>query len=265
MPQIKFKKFVLTLAFVAEVLASGLTASFARAEEAPDCLLHMDKRDTVLSRALEKRFGGRSGIRFVPEAVPMDILDCVRNGARRITVVAHSADMDTAGQKTAPLVYMRKIVDEERKATLQSYHDWLTREIELAEQELSQIPLWQSSEDTIPVQSRAASELQSRIARLKENLDYFDHLSDDEPLYDDPRFVLNRIWQKLIQYPGALERLSLVCCLPEMVELAYPEFGTLRKMGVEIQFSPVNRVMAFLSGKRLVSPSLDWIEESFAR
>ena len=103
--------------------------------------------------------------------------------------------------------------------------------------------------------------LRNRIRELERYLEYFNQLPEDAPLYDES-LMLQRVWQRLLDQPGRLEQISIVSCLPNMVERAYPELQMLRDRGIRVVFKPTNAFMSFLQRKQITTTSIDWIRES---
>lgn len=239
-------------AAIGAVLALGtlanLSAWAARAVETQRpyaCVLNFERKTHIISAYLSQKLSDMEGVRLINEARPLDMLNCLDNGAEALMVVGHAADLDSERQVTAPLVYFRELKGEDRKNFLDKLQRALDKEVADFKEKVRTNRLKADEGGHY----YKMFELNERVKQIPEN----------RPIYDQPRLVENQIFRRILRNPENLKKISIVSCLPEETEAYYPEFKELRERGVEVEFGPLNRFMTFLMGKNVASPDIDWM------
>ena len=234
------------------LIAIGWIGSPAAAQQ-DRCLAVSDQVGSPFVELVRpERLGDRNGaVRFIPEARPIDVINCVRDErVRRVAWIVHASR--SSPQSSAQLVYTRRLDG----ALYQAARDRMLRE---TPERIEELRLWLSlnPETDAPGAQRVVAELQ-RLRSLTRGLER----SARFPLYEPPVPVLDRAFGEIVQATRArstrLESFSMMTCEQTAVVASYLSLRVLFNL-VPVSFAPAGRFASWWHGVDATSLDPNWI------
>jgi hypothetical protein len=159
-----------------------------------------------------------------------------------VTVIAHAGNL-AKGQTVAPLLYFRELKGSDRD-------DFIKNARAQIDQESAQIKSESKPSQKDLARLKDIAGLESRLGQLPA----------DYPLYDEPKLVDGQIWNRILEDPENLKKLSIVSCMPDKVQALYPELKQLQDAGIQVEFAPISHFMETFVGKDHLVPNFHWIK-----
>jgi len=201
------------------------------------CVLSYETEKAEISQKLLEKFGDDSETRVVVEARPIDIVNCVRDGAETIVVIAHALELRP---NFTSLGYFTRLSGDAREKFRQMM-------VKAGHDELARKP----------------------TKKTEKALRFFevDALDVNIPLYDQARPILPALFDSVVTaYPSSqLKKLVLVDCDFKKVVRQYPQINELSNRGLEVVSQKANWWASLVSGHQAVIPNLNWISRQLNR
>ncbi|MFL5783280.1 MAG: hypothetical protein ACJ76H_01640 [Bacteriovoracaceae bacterium] len=224
------------------IISGLLFCALSFAAEAKVCVLNFERPESPITKAVNKAFKDAPNISVKSMAIPLDIADCVRNGASEIVIVAHALEspQSVKDKSPVPLAYFREFTGEERAADI----------------------------------ANTIHALDSQIADLKEKGDVKTARKVERYRETVVNYPANKRYVKLFPIlPRAfavaaredlsgVKKIRLLSCVPEQVLAYYKDLQAMINSGIELDIAPKNKVMSLLEGKTVTSPDMNWLRKS---
>lgn len=191
------------------------------------CILIYEQSDSSLVKFIFEQFEGSLNTKIVPAALPVNIIECVREGADELLIVAHSAELGHQKDK-ASLVFSLPVTLSEQKKRISEEEIRLLSQLEELE--------WSPRNGYIDTHQFDFYTEGKKSQALKINTlvkNYFDLIQfkeDKRTIYDYDTFdsqIFNLIYKELVQQKKSengikLKKIRLLTCQPKKVLKRYP-------------------------------------------
>jgi hypothetical protein len=246
------------------------------------CVLNYERKIHPMTHELEKIFANDPKAKLTSEAVPIDLLKCLQDGAEEVIIFAHALEdpsdannvrlgyfsaLSTPADKQAFADTQLKIVD----AQLASEQAWLAAVIKADNDYYAHHRSIGKGGPAAPSDYRIA-QAHTKISDLQSTENQIKKLatgSDDIYLIKSFLPQAFRVAENYLDarkksgQPILTKRIRLVSCLPQDVLKRYPELPLMAKdNGIDFDVAPQEDLMSFLMGKTVTALDPDWFGES---
>jgi len=235
-------------------------------QASPCVLSFVPSTDPIWWKGVEPIFRKSEHSLVIQEAIPADFLRCIEARPETIVVVAHSAELPWERSK-ASLAYFKRLSQEESSNAI-------SEEISDLKQRISLLEATTPKRTVKGAEGLLFDPQVKSLILLKRNLHRIQNIPDDKTLYSAPKLIMPLVFERLVDELQKqkerdsgrlrLKKIMIATCNSQKVQSRYRrEFERLREdFGIEVIFSPDNKLMSLVLGREVSYPKRKWLQES---
>ena len=237
------------------------------------CVLNYERRFHPFTKVIDEVFKNDHHIILKNEAIPLDFLNCIKEGVSEITIIAHSFQIDQEGEKFR-LGYYKEVSPERREEMIETSQFEINERLNKIHTELTEhrCPQYVASGEGLPTSKRNRCRNLLREKRnARKEFAFVEGLDENYPLYDKKLFY-NRIFSKSLDFLRAREQsgqdislksIRFMGCTPEEILLGHPPLKELiSEFNLGLDIAPKQNLMSWMRDKDVTTIDKRWLEES---
>lgn len=233
------------------------------------CVLNYERRVHPISKIMNEIFTGIPNIVLKNEAIPLDFLDCIKEGFSEIIIIAHSFQIDKQGKKFR-LGYYREVSADKREQIIDEFRSGLEDKLAKLEAKWARHKCPERTKSRVAYGRKCRSLFRKKMA-LRKRIDSIDEL-DENYLFYDKKIFFNKIFSKSLDFLRSrkqngqeifLKNIRLMACTPQELLAAYPPFKALvSEFNLGLDIAPKHNIGSLIKGRYTTAIDKRWLKTS---
>ena len=278
------KKIVVHFLCLSSLFQVPAFAGIETTDKHKTCILNFERRIHPFTQVLHSVFDPaikKEEAILIDEALPVELMSCVDQGATEIIIVAHAGDLNREKKRKIPaiapkaaLCYFKELKGKDRDQAISSTLERLTLLQKTSTEAKAAVNKQHGAENLVfSDNERRQLAIQKKIQK---KVDQIHDLTDDMPIYAPPKIILPLVFESLVEKLRSekkqtgvirLKKIRFLSCMPTGVKNRYvAQFNDLsgKDLGIQLEFAPVSTLASLILGvNEAVSFSKrDWLEKS---